>query len=811
MDHIPVAPTTPLPYLRGLDGLRALAVLAVLLFHAGLPVPGGFLGVETFFAISGFLITALLQREWQQAGTIDLKRFWVRRARRLLPALLALLVGVLALAAVLLPAELGALGRETLAALGYITNWYLIGQQQSYFDPLSRPSLLQHLWSLAVEEQFYLLWPLLVLFGARRLPPRALIALVGLGAAASALLLMAQYQPGDDVSRLYYGTDTRISAMLIGAVGALLWMPRRDHARRGWATDAGGVLAVVLLVLAYIWFNEQRPLLYRGGFQAVALLSTAALIATTHPQARVLPWLLETAPLRWIGLRSYSLYLWHWPVFLLLRPGIDVPLTGLPAELVRFAIALALAAASYRLVEQPVRRYGFRGAFGRAVQSIRHPQRPAASPLALGALAATGVIALVTLPSTFASPPAPRQEARPTAAPVAPTATPLPIRRNAASAIRVPTPQPTQPPPTAIPPTPLPAGPALPAALTAELQQLLDATVADGYIPGAVLSVEVPGYARWTSSAGLASAPDAIPIELDTPVRLASVSKMFTAVVALQLVEEGVLELDAPVARWLPDLLPDGDRITVRNLLQHTSGLYDYLEDRNLVAQAQRDPSYEWQPAELVAYATEFDGGAIGRWDYSSTNYVVLGMLIEQATGKSLAQHIRERIFTPLDMPSSVFAPQEAVPARLARGYTQYTDITDVSMSFGYGTSSVVASIDDLQTFGRALFAGYLLSPASMDAMRQTVSGRGQYGMPDLAYGLGLMRTRLPLDAAAQATSPNADLVYGHIGGYGGFRAALWYAPDSGTSVVLVFNQAMADPNDLATGVFDRVLVAPGN
>ncbi len=196
-----------LPYLAGLDGLRALAVIAVLLYHAGLPVWGGFLGVESFFVISGFLITALLLAEWRQHKHINVRAFWLRRIRRLLPALMVMLAGTVIFASVSLRGERAEVSSDALAALGYVLNWRLIMSGQSYFDPLLRPPLLQHLWSLAVEEQFYLLWPVLFGLGLRTLRAKGLLVLIIAAALGSSALMAVQYQPGADPSRIYYGTD----------------------------------------------------------------------------------------------------------------------------------------------------------------------------------------------------------------------------------------------------------------------------------------------------------------------------------------------------------------------------------------------------------------------------------------------------------------------------------------------------------------------------------------------------------------------------------------------------------------------------
>ena len=225
-----------LPRMPGLDGLRALAVVAVLLYHAGLAsVPGGFLGVEVFFVISGYLITALLVTEWRRRGRIDLAAFWMRRARRLLPALYLVVVATLAYAVLFLPGEVAGLRGDALSAFGYVTNWYLIFGDESYFEAMGRPSLLRHLWSLAVEEQFYLLWPPMVAvgisLGARRRRLRRLMFVSLAVAGGSALLMAALYAPAIDPSRIYYGTDTRATGLLFGAALAFVWRPGERTSR----------------------------------------------------------------------------------------------------------------------------------------------------------------------------------------------------------------------------------------------------------------------------------------------------------------------------------------------------------------------------------------------------------------------------------------------------------------------------------------------------------------------------------------------------------------------------------------------------
>jgi len=393
-------PEVRLSYSPGLDGLRAIAVMAVLLYHADLGwIPGGFLGVEVFFVISGYLITALLLAEWRQVGRINLKDFWLRRARRLLPALYLLLVVTMAFAVVFLPGEVAGLRGDVMAAVGYVTNWFLIFGQESYFESVGRPSVLQHLWSLAVEEQFYLIWPIVLAvglgLGATRLRQRRVLTVAIVGAAASAVAMALLYKPGVDPSRVYFGTDTRATGLLCGAALAFLWspgdkyrpastrhqrltLPGRGRFRRRWGWTAPlvldflGIAALGGLLWFFLHLGEFEPFLYRGGFALVALTTVAAIMAVVHPYAHVGSRLLGSAPMRWLGVRSYGIYLWHWPVFMVTRPELDVPFSGLPLLALRLTITIVLADLSYRFVETPIRR----GALGRAWKMLREARGP---------------------------------------------------------------------------------------------------------------------------------------------------------------------------------------------------------------------------------------------------------------------------------------------------------------------------------------------------------------------------------------------------------------------------------------------------
>lgn len=384
VEHSAVEPR--LPYLPGLDGLRAVSVIAVLLYHAGLPVWGGYLGVEAFFVLSGFLITALLLVEWRTNNRISLRAFWGRRFRRLLPAVMLLIAGTGAIAWFWLPpGETPGQSRDMLAAFGYVMNWNLILGEQSYFDPTLRPPLLQHLWSLAIEEQFYLIWPLLVIAWIRLMGLRGLLLFSILGAVGSSLLMALMYTPGTDPSRVYFGTDTRASGLLLGAALAIVWtpgsVPAAQSRRVGGLLDVLGLGALLGLGYAFVNLFAQDPRLYQGGFALVALATAIVIAAVAHPQARLLPAMLGFAPLRWIGTRSYSLYLWHWPIFQITRPGMDVSLGGWQLFALRIGVTLLLAELSYRFVEQPVRQ----GALNRLWGSLRNrrpaPAQPEHAPL----------------------------------------------------------------------------------------------------------------------------------------------------------------------------------------------------------------------------------------------------------------------------------------------------------------------------------------------------------------------------------------------------------------------------------------------
>ncbi|MEO6942881.1 MAG: acyltransferase family protein [Terrimesophilobacter sp.] len=361
---------TPGPPSRfaGLDGLRAIAVITVILFHLTPgAVPGGYLGVDIFFVISGFLITALLVRERETSGQIRLVDFWRRRARRLIPALIVLLLACCSVALVAGGNVLVGLGRQVLGAATFSSNWLSIASGSSYFSE-TNPELFRNLWSLAVEEQFYLLWPLalLALLLIRRTTIRCII--IGVLAALSAVEMALLYFPGGDATRVYYGTDTHSFGLAIGAVLALAsrnWWPWPLAWPRWLRTSLPtvGAAAILGLLVASFIMPAEADVTYQGGLVAVALLTAVAIAGATMP-ASVLGRVLDVAPMRWVGERSYGLYLWHWPAFILTTAFLPLLATDGPSGWALGGVALVgtvvTAALSYRFIEQPIRKNGFR-------------------------------------------------------------------------------------------------------------------------------------------------------------------------------------------------------------------------------------------------------------------------------------------------------------------------------------------------------------------------------------------------------------------------------------------------------------------
>jgi peptidoglycan/LPS O-acetylase OafA/YrhL len=360
------APSKGIP---ALDGIRAVAVGLVVAEHGGIPgVPGGFLGVDVFFVLSGFLITSLLLDELANRGRIALADFWIRRARRLLPALIVMVAAVVAARTLFPPDATATLRDDAVAAFFWAANWIFVAQKTDYFSQGSPPSPLQHTWSLGVEEQYYLLWPLLVIavaavFGARARWAVFALATAGAAGSAAAAIVMAS---DDTVNRVYFGTDTRVQALLVGAAAAALLV--RDWSvlnaggtliRTRWRRWGAAALSVVglamLAALAHYATGNARE--FHAGLLIVVAVAAVLLVAPValdqgSPVAQVLAW----RPLVWLGAISYGVYLWHWPIFLALN-GERTGWSGWPLFALRCAATVAVATASWWLLEQPIRRW----------------------------------------------------------------------------------------------------------------------------------------------------------------------------------------------------------------------------------------------------------------------------------------------------------------------------------------------------------------------------------------------------------------------------------------------------------------------
>jgi peptidoglycan/LPS O-acetylase OafA/YrhL len=388
-------------YMPGLDGLRAVAVLAVIAFHLGFGwAPGGLLGVGIFFTLSGYLITDILLSQLARHGHIRLGRFWLARARRLLPALFLMLIVVVAWVTIFGPAQPQQFRDGVVASALYVSNWQLIFGDVSYFARFAAPGPLNHLWSLAIEEQFYIVWPFVLLLGVKvvreaPLPsgvrPRLAVATLLL-ALVSVILMAVLYHPSLDPSRVYYGTDTRAFELLFGAALAMVW-PSRKLSRRISAgarntVDGLGVVGLATIALMIWRTGQYSSFLYRGGFVVLSIATVLVVAALAHPASRLGP-ILGWKPLRWIGVRSYGIYLWHFPIIVLTTPGGIANGTEPLRELLQVAAIVAAAALSWKYVEEPVRH----GALGRIWKRARSGAwRPGSLSLEGWALAAVSTV-----------------------------------------------------------------------------------------------------------------------------------------------------------------------------------------------------------------------------------------------------------------------------------------------------------------------------------------------------------------------------------------------------------------------------------
>lgn len=390
--------------LPGLDGLRGIAVLAVIIYHADVSLlVGGFLGVDVFFVLSGFLITSLLIDELTKTNTVDRARFYMRRIRRLMPALfLVLFFSVLVSGLFVLDAAYH-VRRDLPWAITFVLNWSYLFFEQSYFVNISRPPLLQHLWSLSVEEQFYVIWPILLIalykVKVGNLAPRVKIFLVSatLAIASTAWMIYLSVANGfpipNDPSRVYFGTDTHAMGLLVGCAAAALWRNEKLNARltpdRATALNSLGLFSLAGVAYFFLFVSELNEFLYRGGFLVLSILTATLVIVAAHPGLKF-GTRLGNPVLKWFGDRSYGIYLWHWPIFVLMRSGIDIQWSDPVAFVVKIAIVLVVADLSYRFVEMPIRN----GAIGTRLTTWRAAGIP--RPQARTLLASAVTIAVLS-------------------------------------------------------------------------------------------------------------------------------------------------------------------------------------------------------------------------------------------------------------------------------------------------------------------------------------------------------------------------------------------------------------------------------
>ncbi|MDK3928063.1 acyltransferase family protein [Staphylococcus pseudintermedius] len=358
-DRKPINPR----YMPGLDGVRAVAVIAIIIYHLNPQwLSGGFLGVDTFFVISGYLITSLLLTEYHNTGKIELMSFWLRRVKRLIPAVLFLVMGVIVLSLIFMPTEIQKVRADSIAAIFYVSNWWYIMQNVDYFEQFAVQPL-KHLWSLAIEEQFYLVFPIVLLSllsFIRRLKSIRIIFLILL--VISMIAMMVLYVPNENVARVYFGTDTRIQTLLMGVLLALVWPPFQLKAKvnRQMRTliDTAGVVGLAILFICFKFVSETNSILYYGGFFLISTVTLLVIASSVHPSGHFAKFL-GNKVFTFIGSRSYSLYLWHYPIIVLIHhqfvQGQIPPLV----YVVEILLMVLMAEFSYKFIEQPFRKEGF--------------------------------------------------------------------------------------------------------------------------------------------------------------------------------------------------------------------------------------------------------------------------------------------------------------------------------------------------------------------------------------------------------------------------------------------------------------------
>ena len=352
-------------HISSIDGLRAIAVTAVLLYHLGISwIPGGFLGVDLFFVISGYVITRLILDSINQSSALDLRAFYAARLRRIYPGFLFMVVCTILFIGVWAPEAIKRFLSDLPYALTGTINWLLVARHQDYFETIGRPPLLQHTWSLAVELQFYLIWPIILLtilkyFGKRNIARIALIIAIISGTALFFVSLQLDQSNAQQVSHIYFGTDTHSLGLFLGSALAVSWIPQNLSAdiekRAQDVIDGIGVVGLLGLISTFLFIDETNAGLYRLAFPLAGIFGCLVIISLVHPASRFAP-IISTAPFRWVGQRSYGIYIWHWVIFQVTRPSVDLSGQTWALYLARVLLVLALADISLRWVEIPFRQ-----------------------------------------------------------------------------------------------------------------------------------------------------------------------------------------------------------------------------------------------------------------------------------------------------------------------------------------------------------------------------------------------------------------------------------------------------------------------
>ena len=361
-------------YIPAIDGLRAVAVVAVMLYHLGFAwIPGGFLGVDLFFVISGYVITRLLLDSIARSGGLDLRAFYKARVRRLLPPLVFMIIATTVYIGLWAPETMRRFVTDTPFALFGGMNWWLVFRHTDYFDSIARPPLLQHTWSLGVEAQFYLVWPLILLlvlryFGKNKIPGAALFIAAVSGIALLVLSFQVDAAGASRISHVYFGTDTHSIGLFLGAALAVSWVPQNlnenVNQRAQDFIDGIGIFGFIGIIATFLFINENDPTLYKLAFPLAGIFGCAIITSIVHPASRFAP-ILSSKIMVWVGERSYAIYLWHWVVFQVTRPSVDLEGSTWALFALRILIVIALADISLRLVELPIRtglvEYWFKG------------------------------------------------------------------------------------------------------------------------------------------------------------------------------------------------------------------------------------------------------------------------------------------------------------------------------------------------------------------------------------------------------------------------------------------------------------------